>query len=327
VTELVQPLVAPAEAVTAARNAPTFTELVYAHYAWWRSLTASGGTDGRYAEIRARFEQHHGVLLHAFWCSHVESAVALTQLPRPHWWSRRRLGFHRESDWATKNHPEIAALLHRCDDLAVRAQTVLTGVRQRICLHLVAASAGHLLSLVDAASEHDDAKATGEALTREKRAIEDAEKYYRHAANGQAQIWYFGGMATVALLIAAASGVTLIFNDWTAAVAALIAGAAGAVVSVVQRINAGDFSLEYDVGRPYAIFLGGLRPMIGAAFALAISFAFTSGMVHLPVGDTTERNARLGILVVSFVAGFSERWAQDTLATATGQKTNPEAKK
>lgn len=326
-TELVQPLVAPAEAATAARHAPTFTELVYAHYAWWRSLTSSGEADDRYAEMRARFEHHHGVLLHAFWCSHVESAVALTQLPRPHWWSRRRLGFHRESDWATKNHPEIAALLHRCDDLAVRAQTVLTGVRQRICLHLIAASAGHLLSLVDAASEHGDAKATAEALEREKRAIEDTDRYYRHAANGQAQIWYFGGMAAVALLIAAASGVTLIFNDWTAAVAALIAGAAGAVVSVVQRINAGDFSLEYDVGRPYAIFLGGLRPMIGASFALAISFAFTSGMVHLPVGDTAERNARLGILVVSFVAGFSERWAQDTLATATGQKTNPEVRK
>jgi hypothetical protein len=49
--------------------------------------------------------------------------------------------------------------------------------------------------------------------------------------------------------------------------------------------------------------------------------------VHLPVGDTTERNARLGILVVSFVSGFSERWAQDTLATATGQKTTLEVKK
>ena len=326
-TELVQPLVASAEESAAARNAPTFTELVYAHYKWWRALTADGETDQRFAEIRLEFERHHGQLVHAFWCSHVESAVALTQLPRPHFWSRRRLGFHRESDWATKNHPEIAALLHRCDDLAVRAQTVLTGVRQRICLHLIAASAGHLLSLVDTATQHDDPRATAEALAREKRAIEDTDKYYRHAANGQAQIWYFAGMAGVALLIAAASGVTLIFNDWTAAVAALIAGSAGAVVSVVQRINAGDFSLEYDVGRPYAIFLGGLRPMIGAAFALAISFAFTSGMVHLPVGDTTERNARLGILVVSFVAGFSERWAQDTLATATGQKTNPEVKK
>jgi hypothetical protein len=326
-TELVQPLVASAEEAPAARNAPTFTELVYAHYTWWRALTAGGEADPRYAETRVQFERHHGLLVHAFWCSHVESAVALTQLPKAHWWSRRRLGFHRESDWATKNHPEIAALLHRCDDLAVRAQTVLTGVRQRICLHLIAASAGHLLSLVDTASEHDDAKATSEALAREKRAIDDTDRYYRHAANGQAQIWYFAGMAAVALVVAAASGVTLIFNDWSAAVGALIAGSAGAVVSVVQRINAGDFSLDYDVGRPYAIFLGGLRPVIGAAFALAISFAFTSGMVHLPVGDTTERNARLGILVVSFVSGFSERWAQDTLATATGQKTTLEVKK
>jgi hypothetical protein len=327
-TELVQPLAAaPAEA-TAPQHAPTFTELVYAHFGWWHALQAGREPDTRFPRLRALFEQHQGQIVHAFWCSHVESAVALTQVPRHHRWSRRRLAFHRESDWATKDHPEIAAALHTCDDLAVRAQTVLTGVRQRICLHLITASAAHLLSLVDAASEHVDEKATAHALAREERALAQTERYYRHAANGQAQIWYFAGMAVVAVVIAAGSGLTLIFNDWTAAIAALIAGSAGAVVSVVQRINAGDFSLEYDVGRPYAIFLGGLRPLIGAAFALALSFAFTSGMVHLPVGDPSERNARLGILVVSFAAGFSERWAQDTLATATGQqKPKPEVKK
>jgi hypothetical protein len=52
VTELVQPLVASAEESPAARHAPTFTELVYAHYKWWRALAANGETDPRFAEIR-----------------------------------------------------------------------------------------------------------------------------------------------------------------------------------------------------------------------------------------------------------------------------------
>jgi hypothetical protein len=53
VTELVQPLVASAEESPAVRNAPTFTELVYAHYSWWRALTANGEADDGYAELRA----------------------------------------------------------------------------------------------------------------------------------------------------------------------------------------------------------------------------------------------------------------------------------
>jgi hypothetical protein len=194
---------------------------------------------------------------------------------------------------------------------------VLTGVRQRICLHLVAASAAHLLSLVDRSSGHADDAATAAALQRERAAIDQATAYYRSAANGQAQIAYFAGMAWVAIAVGAAAGLTLVVNDWIASVAAFLAGAVGAVVSVIQRINAGDFTLDYDVGRPYATFLGGLRPLIGGAFALALSFAFTSGITHLPVSQSDPNvNRRLAILVISFFAGFSERWAQDTLASA-----------
>jgi len=133
-------------------------------------------------------------------------------------------------------------------------------------------------------------------------------------------------MATVAGLISAIAGVALAFG-WMSGLAALIAGAIGAVVSVVQRINAGAFELDYDVGRPYAFFLGGLRPLIGGAFALAITFAFTSGMLHLPVGSQDkEANHKLAVLVVGFLAGFSERWAQDTLTAAlpAGGSSSPQ---
>lgn len=332
-TELVQPLAGAAEDGAREPDAPSFAELVYAHFTWWESRHEPHRlpqSTAAYERLRERFEARHGLIVHAFWCSHIESAVALTE--RPTRWGRTALAFHRESDWATKDHPLIAAELHQCDDLAVRAQTVLTGVRRRICLHLVAASAGHLLSLVDSSSEHVP-DATEAAIARERKALKETERYYTHAANGQAQIAYFFGMACVTALIAGTCGLTLVYNNWTASVAALIAGACGAVVSVVQRINAGDFDLDYDVGRPYAVFLGGLRPLIGGAFALAVSFAFTSGIAHLPISTTDPAsNGRLALLVVSFVAGFSERWAQDTLATATAlpkqqqQQPQPEPK-
>jgi len=153
------------------------------------------------------------------------------------------------------------------------------------------------------------------ALKREQDALDEAEAYYRDAANGQAQMVYFGGMATVALLLAAIAA-TWLSISWATPVAALMAGAIGAVVSVIQRINNGKFTLDYDVGGPYAFFLGGLRPLIGGAFAIAISFAFTGGLLHLPVAaDPNTDKPRLALLVLGFVAGFSERWAQDTLTS------------
>jgi hypothetical protein len=320
-TELIQPLAAATAKETAspARPAPSFTELVYAHFAWWRAVRSGGdhtAAKASYDDVRERFERDHGRIVHSFWCSNVESAIALVERPRRRRWQRRQLSLHRESDWATKDHPGIAGELHRCDDLAVRAQSVLTGVRQRICLQLVAASAAHLLSLVDSASGPADDEAASAALDRERKAIDKTSSYYRQAANGQAQIAYFAGMAFVAALVAATAGIAIAIH-FHVYLAAFIAGSAGAVVSVIQRINAGDFELEYDVGRPYAAFLGGLRPLIGGGMALAISFAFTSGIMHLPISKSDPNtNENLAIIVIGFVAGFSERWAQDTLATA-----------
>ena len=165
----------------------------------------------------------------------------------------------------------------------MRAETVLTGVRQRICMQLVMASAAHLLSLVDArAANADDGEDDARALQQERAAIAKAEAYYKEAANGQAQMVYFGGMAAVVVALSVVAAVWLAIG-WASPVAALIAGAVGAVVSVIQRINNGKFTLDFDVGRPYAFFLGGLRPLIGGAFAMAISFAFTGGLLHLPV--------------------------------------------
>jgi hypothetical protein len=92
----------------------------------------------------------------------------------------------------------------------------------------------------------------------------------------------------------------------------------------MQRINSGKFELEYDVGGPYAFFLGGLRPLIGGAFAMAITFAFDGGLLHLPVakGESTDHR-RLALLVLAFLAGFSERWAQDTLTSIVPSAAKP----
>jgi hypothetical protein len=304
---------------------PSFPELVYAHFIWWKGIrrqSADGDVNKTYHHVLDRFERHHGAIVDSYWCSHVESGVVLTQKKGRAPWTRD-IKFHRATDWATKNYPDIAAELHRCDEVAIRAKTILRGVRQRICLQLVMTSASHLLSLADARVARMEDARTAASLDQERALLAKTDAYYREAANGQAQIVYFAGMVVIATLVAAIAGY-LLSSDWVSPIAAVIAGSIGAVVSVVQRINAGNFDLSYDVGRPYAFFLGGLRPLIGAAFAVTISFLFTSGMLHLPLpNNASETQGRLALMVVAFLAGFSERWAQDTLATALPTQASP----
>ena len=57
-----------------------------------------------------------------------------------------------------------------------------------------------------------------------------------------------------------------------------------------------------------------------------IAFAFTSGVLHLPLSsDHTDAQQRLALVVLSFLAGFSERWAQDTLAAVVAGRRAAEA--
>jgi hypothetical protein len=308
-------------------HAPTFSELVYAHYEWWRACrrgAADAATTATYHDTLAAFELRHGEIVSAYWCSRVESAVALTCKKRNPPWVRAVSTFHRESDWATQNAPDIARELHRCDQLAVLAKTVLTGVRQLIGMQLVMASASHLLSLVDARAAHEDAQETATTLEHEQEELNQVDAYYREAANLQAQLAYFIGMAVVTVVLGIGAAIWLTI-DSNIAVSATMAGALGAVVSVIQRINTGTFTCDYDVGRPYSMFLGGLRPLIGGAFALMIYFVFTSGLLHLPIAkNETPNHQHVALIVLGFLAGFSERWAQDTLAAVAPAASGPE---
>ena len=307
----------------------TFPDLVRIHFRWRQALrdgsTASeeerAQLDREYHEALEIFEAEHGHLINAYWCADVESGVALTAGKPNSGWLRRLLSvaprFHRVSDWATKDEPDIARALHHCDELAVRAGEVLRGRSRRIAVQLVMTSACHLLSLVDARGENPSHahKAAVAAELREQAAI---ARSYRESANGDAQLVYFAGMAIgiAALGLLYLTAGSILDKEGVHAstiVGCLVAGAVGAVVSVIARVNSGSFALDEDVARGYTLFLGSLRPWIGSIFGLLIYFAVTSDFVQVFQVPEDDTEAFYFFCVLAFGAGFSERWAQDTL--------------
>lgn len=307
----------------------TFPDLVRIHFRWRQAeRPGSGATDAEreklnrdYHDALTTFEDEHGRMVSAYWCADVESAVALTAGKPDNRWLRRALSiaprFHRVSDWATKDEPDIARALHHCDEIAIRAAEVLRGRSRRISIQLVMTTACQLLSLIDARGENPP-QAHKAAVAAEVRQLDDVRRAYRESANGDAQLVYFAGMAVgiaaLGLLYASAGSVLDRAGVHASTiVGCLVAGAMGAVVSVIARVNSGSFSLDSDVARGYTLFLGSLRPWIGSIFGLLIYFAVTSNFIQIfkVPGDETE--AFYFFCVLAFGAGFSERWAQDTL--------------
>src|SRR5436305_940460 len=84
-------------------------------------------------------------------------------------------------------------------------------------------------------------------------------------------------------VVSAAGGVVRAADgaEDAAVVGCLVAGAVGAVVSVMARVNSGSFALDVDIARGYTLFLGGLRPLIGSVFGLLSYFARTSGFIEV----------------------------------------------
>lgn len=307
----------------------TFPDLVRIHFRWrLAERPGSGATDAERAQLNRDyhdaltvFEDEHGPMLNAYWCADVESAVALTAGKPSNRWLRRALSvaprFHRVSDWATKDEPDIARALHHCDEMAIRAGEVLRGRSRRISIQLVMTSACHLLSLVDARGENPP-QAHKAAVAAEVRQLADVRRSYRDSANGDAQLVYFAGMAVgiAALGVLYATAGSILDHEGVHAstiVGCLVAGALGAVVSVIARVNSGSFSLDSDIARGYTLFLGSLRPWIGSIFGLLIYFAVTSDFIQIFKVPADETEAFYFFSVLAFGAGFSERWAQDTL--------------
>jgi hypothetical protein len=93
-------------------------------------------------------------------------------------------------------------------------------------------------------------------------------------------------------------------------------GAVGAVVSVLSRMTSsrkGQFYVDFEVGRPPIRRVGSFRPLIGAVFALILYFALLGDLVQLGAESGSEEPLEY-YAVLSFFAGFSERWVRGVLS-------------
>jgi hypothetical protein len=311
-----------------ATRAVSFPELVWLHFLRQQELREGrhkpyeGPAEDRYRKFVARFEEEHGKIVDAYWCSNQASGVALTVKRRP-LILPDLVRLHWATDWSTKENPKLMTLLYRCESLAVKVHEVLRDTSQRLAMQSLFTVISFLLGFGETDRARND-RAVAELDRNTRKELKLVEDYYHKAAARSGQIVYVAGMllgmVPVAALIVLALVLRLADSHNLAARQGLLcfaAGAIGALMSVMSRMNSGRVRVDWEFGKDTLRTLGALRPFVGGIFGLATFFALKSGVVALDISDA--KRSTYFFVLFAFAAGFSERLAQDMLLGPTVQ--------
>ncbi len=304
----------------------SFPELVWVHHLRQEELRDrhlepyAGPAEQRYRRMEAAFEARHGEIINSYWCRDEASGVALTLRPRPGMLPDV-VRLHWATDWMTSGAPELTTLLYRCETLAVEIGEVLRDTSKRVAMSRLFNTVSYVLAFAESpvAKDHDRAQQVADAQSAQ---LDELERYYRNAAGRSGQVVYLSGALLGVLPFLLLAVVAALFGAFdagreTTRVGAICftAGAVGALVSVMSRMNTGKVTVDWEFGKDTLRTLGSLRPFIGGVFGLITYFGLESGLVSLQIGDATG-NQDFYFYVFSFAAGFSERLAQDMLLGA-----------
>jgi hypothetical protein len=293
-----------------------------------------------FGALMEAFEDEHGAFCRSYFARDAYAAAVLTD--------RDEISIVLGSDLPHESR-HLVALLLRCEQIAYAAWHRLAAYDRRLCQNMIFSVIEELLRRLDrqASLRHDGAgpaanggppartagpprgdEAGGrrgrpdDELDELREHLEDAEEFMLRCAARRAQIRYLKGMlagtAAVGLVIAAAAAVAGLATGIGDLVGQLLvvatSGALGAFVSVLARMTSGTFrmnlpTLSYEMRSTDLLLMGILRPLIGVIFALAGYVLVVSALLPMAARDTGTEIFLYA--AVGFLAGFSERVAQD----------------
>lgn len=290
----------------------------------------------RYATVRSRFEEKRGYIQELYIAKEIHAGAGVL---RPnHWWGRltRTRSLCVRYDGSANGQPEFEAAIWRARQMERKARLMLSGRSQRSLVEMIYAIVVYLLSVLDAthaAGGTGPTESNDEERARRAARIDSATKsaeaemsrldeFVDDAARRTTLREYLLGV----LIGLISCGFLAQYSDgWTRSLAgddgphlaemariSFACGAVGGVISVLARITRRE-TLDVDSvqGWGTTALAGALRPVIGATFGMAVFVFITGGLLPIQVPGE-QWKANLFFASLTFIAGFAERWAQDT---------------
>ena len=215
-------------------------------------------------------------------------------------------------------------LVADCDKLTIEINSVLEpGETRRTIMETVYGVTVSALGVIEYTPEGDEPNEERLALVQSQ--LTAARGLYEKAAQRQARVQYFTGVLlglviAVPVLALAAVLVSLGHIGGLSPVdflGAVVAGALGAAVSVLTRLSSGSLVLDVEAGSDQLRNLGIVRPFLGAIAGLAVYCLTAGGLIPVKVPDS--QLSPIYYAGLAFLAGFSERFAQDMFSLGQRQ--------
>ncbi len=306
------------------RNSASFVQIVEVWYGKQEKFNKDEATrlssEWYYPKLMEAFRAGHGGITYSYFCSNLFAAVVLT--------ANNELEIVHPVGKAL----DVEELLFKCSMINVEVRRLLKGRDLRTCLEMTYSVTSNLLGVLDTKAgetgDADDGGSQTRALRLLNNEVTRIEKYYIQSAERSAQIDYFIGMlwgVLAVVIVATGVGIALSLTDISghvlrSIIGCLLAGGAGALVSVMSRMTFGGLNLNYEAGSKLLRLMGAFRPLIGSLLGAALFLSTASGL--LPVATPTDPSKQQYFYpAIGFLAGFSERWAQDMLVVARRRVT------
>ncbi len=311
------------------KNKASFVQLVEAYYYQKEEWNEDDPHNYRmyyrryYPKLVDAFEHEHGAITHFYASSQVMVASVLTDNDEIHMVTG--LVGNRGLEL------EIRKLLAQCEKLSIDAHQLPEGRDRRTSMEMIYSVVSDSIGVLDNAKQEeettDNMKVYSPVLDHLRNELGYARRYYERCTQRNAQFKYFAGMVLGLLVLAGivfliAWAISRVGNPDLAPVTflgslSLVAGGTGAMVSVMSRMTFGRLTLQYQAGSILLYLLGAFRPLIGGIIGLALNVLIVGTL--LPIAQPAEVAKQVYFyLGIAFIAGFSERWAQDMLAVAKG---------
>jgi hypothetical protein len=265
-----------------------------------------------FAGMFERFERSSGRIVSWYMATEVFAAAALTDEDGISVTLGREL---------PPGSAELVDLIRRCQQVAYSAWHRLNQFDRRQCQTMVFQVIEEALRRLDT----DGVVRSDDCMGPLKDRLDEAEEFMLRCATRRAQSKYLKGMllGTVAIgaAIAAVTVALVAMEDLTRLGGQLLlvatAGMVGAVVSVLWRMTSGSFrmnlpTLDHDMKGTDLRLMAALRPVIGLVFALGAIVLVMGELIPLDQQNGASQSALFA--AIGFLAGFSERLAQDMFA-------------
>jgi hypothetical protein len=282
---------------------------------------------------KANFQDYHRVIIvEEYFARFVHAGVLLSRDAKKRFLRRSRYAISLAYD-SSEAESSIDEMLRAVRREERQSAILLTGRAHQILIQTAYSLIVYLLNTIDCsdAQRLDGSRAVhvNAAVASAKRDLRRMEQFTRSAAKRSA-LWHYliglplGLVVGVGLVVAVFESDTVDrLADPRLVASCLASGAVGAVISVMVRVNRGTtLEVDYDRGRAVTLLAGGFRPIIGAVFGGALYVLVQGGLLPLQIPSTgnlalsiAERSSFF-FIGLSFLAGFSERWAQDTIVSS-----------